>query len=141
MFYTLQKPTTPVWAKTVIIVALGYFIFPIDLIPDLVPGGYTDDFSGLFGALITVSMFIDEEVNNLQQALIGTSSDDLKEIESATESLEKEILKQDDFIQINELSASAIGISTAFRIRKGFKTCIGGCCWDYCCYFYSSRLV
>jgi uncharacterized membrane protein YkvA (DUF1232 family) len=109
LFYTLQKPTTPVWAKTVIIVALGYFIFPIDLIPDLVPGGYTDDFSGLFGALITVSMFIDEEVNNLQQALIGTSSDDLKEIESATESLEKEILKQDDFIQINELSASAIG--------------------------------
>ncbi|MFJ7993273.1 hypothetical protein ACIQY5_13960 [Peribacillus frigoritolerans] len=49
------------------------------------------------------------EVNNLQQALIGISSDDLKEIESATESLEKEILKQDDFIQINELSASAIG--------------------------------
>ncbi|WP_350302208.1 hypothetical protein [Peribacillus frigoritolerans] len=49
------------------------------------------------------------EVNNLQQALIGISSDDLKEIESATASLEKEILKQDDFIQINELSASAIG--------------------------------
>nr|WP_318262399.1 DUF1232 domain-containing protein [Peribacillus simplex] len=41
---------------------MGYFILPIDLIPDLVPGGYTEDFSGLFGALITVSMFIDEEV-------------------------------------------------------------------------------
>ncbi|MGG1486946.1 DUF1232 domain-containing protein [Peribacillus castrilensis] len=62
MFYTLQKPTTPVWAKTVIVGALGYFILPIDLIPDLIPGGYTDDFSGLFGALVTVSMFIDEEV-------------------------------------------------------------------------------
>ncbi|MBT2605311.1 DUF1232 domain-containing protein [Bacillus sp. ISL-53] len=32
LFYTLQKPTTPVWAKTVIIGALGYFILPIDLI-------------------------------------------------------------------------------------------------------------
>ncbi|PEO50494.1 hypothetical protein CN563_02685 [Bacillus sp. AFS026049] len=33
LFYTLQKPTTPVWAKTVIVGALGYFILPIDLIP------------------------------------------------------------------------------------------------------------
>ncbi len=62
LFYTLKKPETPAWAKTVIIGALGYFILPIDLIPDLLPGGYTDDFSGLFGALVTVSMFIDEEV-------------------------------------------------------------------------------
>ena len=71
LFYTLQKPTTPVWAKTVIIGALGYFILPIDLIPDLVPGGYTDDFSGLFGALITVSMFIDEEVKLNAKERIG----------------------------------------------------------------------
>ncbi|MDF2000498.1 YkvA family protein [Peribacillus frigoritolerans] len=71
LFYTLQKPTTPGWAKTVIIGALGYFILPIDLIPDLVPGGYTDDFSGLFGALITVSMFIDEEVKLKAKERIG----------------------------------------------------------------------
>ncbi|MGJ3196969.1 DUF1232 domain-containing protein [Peribacillus castrilensis] len=44
MFYTLQKPTTPAWAKTVIVGALGYFILPIDLIPDLIPGGYTEEF-------------------------------------------------------------------------------------------------
>ncbi|WP_353957785.1 DUF1232 domain-containing protein [Peribacillus sp. NJ4] len=62
MFYTLQKPATPVWSKSVIIGALGYLILPIDLIPDLLPGGYTDDLSGLFGALVTVSIFIDEEV-------------------------------------------------------------------------------
>lgn len=62
LFYTLQKKETPMWAKTVIIGALGYFIFPIDLIPDLAPGGYTDDFGSMFGALVTVAMFIDESV-------------------------------------------------------------------------------
>ena len=71
LFYTLQKPTTPVWAKTVIIGALGYFILPIDLIPDLVQGGYTDDFSGLFGTLITVSMFFDEEVKLNEKKELG----------------------------------------------------------------------
>ncbi|MCK1983195.1 MULTISPECIES: hypothetical protein [Peribacillus] len=49
------------------------------------------------------------EINNLQQALIETSSDDLKEIESESELLEKEILKKDDVIQIDELTASARG--------------------------------
>jgi uncharacterized membrane protein YkvA (DUF1232 family) len=70
LFYTLKKPETPIWAKSVIIGALGYFILPIDLIPDLVPGGYTDDFSGLFGALLTVSMFIDEESKSLAKERI-----------------------------------------------------------------------
>ncbi|MFJ7366791.1 hypothetical protein ACIQWQ_22115 [Peribacillus frigoritolerans] len=59
--------------------------------------------------MITVSMFIDEEVKLNAKERLGISSDDLKEIERATESLEKEILKQDDFIQINELLVSAIG--------------------------------
>lgn len=62
LFYTLQKKETPLWAKTVIIGALGYFIFPVDLIPDIAPGGYVDDFGGMIGALATVAMYIDEEV-------------------------------------------------------------------------------
>lgn len=63
LYYTLQKPTTPAWAKTVIIGALGYFILPFDLIPDITPGiGYGDDLSALAGALLSVAMFIDEDV-------------------------------------------------------------------------------
>ena len=63
LFYTLQKPTTPVWAKSMIIGALGYFILPLDFIPDFVPFiGYTDDFSALAGALIAVAMYVDDEV-------------------------------------------------------------------------------
>lgn len=61
LFYTLQKQHIPVWAKTTILGALGYFICPIDAIPDLTPVfGYCDDLSALTFALVTVCMFIDE---------------------------------------------------------------------------------
>lgn len=63
LYYTLKKPSTPPWAKTAIIGALGYFIFPIDLIPDILPGvGYVDDLSVMAAALATVAAYIDDEV-------------------------------------------------------------------------------
>ncbi len=62
LFYTLQKSTTPAWVKTVIIGALGYFIFPIDLIPDFIPiAGYTDDYGVLIAALGVTAFYIDAE--------------------------------------------------------------------------------
>jgi uncharacterized membrane protein YkvA (DUF1232 family) len=63
LYYTLQKSSTPVWAKSMIIGALGYFIFPIDFIPDFIPFvGYADDFSALAGVLVAVALFVDEDV-------------------------------------------------------------------------------
>jgi len=68
LYYTLQKPTTPVWAKSMIIGALGYFILPLDFIPDFIPFvGYTDDLSALAGALVAVAMYVDEEVKRKSQ--------------------------------------------------------------------------
>lgn len=62
LFYTLQKTTTPGWAKGTIIATLGYFISPIDAIPDLTPvAGYADDFGAIILALAAVAMFIDED--------------------------------------------------------------------------------
>ena len=44
LYYAAQNPQTPAWAKTTIYGALGYFILPIDAIPDVLPAaGYTDD--------------------------------------------------------------------------------------------------
>src|SRR3546814_8924464 len=44
LYYAVQNEHTPKWAKRVIYGALGYFIFPLDAIPDLAPLiGYTDD--------------------------------------------------------------------------------------------------
>lgn len=68
LYYTLQKENVPLKAKAVIVGALGYFIAPFDLIPDLLPMiGYTDDFGALMMALATVSMYIDDVVKNKAQ--------------------------------------------------------------------------
>ncbi|TRZ36803.1 DUF1232 domain-containing protein [Niallia circulans] len=62
LYFTLKKPDVPVRAKTTIIGALGYFILPVDLIPDMAVGiGFTDDLGALGIALIQVAMYIDED--------------------------------------------------------------------------------
>ena len=43
--------------------ALGYFILPIDLIPDFIPVvGYADDLTALYVALRKVTSYIDNEI-------------------------------------------------------------------------------
>ena len=65
LFYTFKKTTTPRWAKTAIIGSLGYFISPLDAIPDIIPAmGYTDDLGVLILAIGTVCMFIDDKVKH-----------------------------------------------------------------------------
>lgn len=65
LYFTLQKPEVPAKTKAIIIGALGYFILPIDLIPDVAAGiGFTDDLGALGVALLQVAMYIDEDVKN-----------------------------------------------------------------------------
>lgn len=45
LYYALMEGDLSMKEKSIIIGALGYFILPIDLIPDLLPLGYTDDLS------------------------------------------------------------------------------------------------
>ncbi len=62
LFYTLQQKETPMKAKSVIVGALGYFIFPMDLIPDFIPiVGFSDDLTALAGALVMVAMHVNED--------------------------------------------------------------------------------
>ncbi|WP_246041681.1 YkvA family protein [Robertmurraya kyonggiensis] len=69
LFYTLQKPDLPKKARVTILAALGYFILPVDLIPDLAVGiGFTDDLGALGVALIQVAMHIDDEVKQKAKA-------------------------------------------------------------------------
>lgn len=59
LYYVLQSPTTPVWAKRVIVGALAYFLLPIDLVTDLAPlVGFSDDLSVLLLAVGTVAAHI-----------------------------------------------------------------------------------
>jgi uncharacterized membrane protein YkvA (DUF1232 family) len=63
LYYALQSPATPVWAKAVIVAALGYFISPIDVVPDFLPVvGYADDLGVLVAAVGTVATYITPEI-------------------------------------------------------------------------------
>jgi uncharacterized membrane protein YkvA (DUF1232 family) len=72
LFFALQNPLTPAWAKAIIIGALGYFILPMDLIADILPGGYADDGGALIGALLTVALYIDDDVKRKAKERIAT---------------------------------------------------------------------
>ncbi len=62
LFFCLKDPATPAWAKSVILGALGYLIFPMDFIPDAIVGpGFTDDWSVILGAMAAVVTHIKDE--------------------------------------------------------------------------------
>lgn len=66
LYYTSRDPDTPKWAKSVIYTALGYFILPIDWIPDIAPvAGYTDDLAVILSAFAVISAHIKEEHKEL----------------------------------------------------------------------------
>jgi len=61
-FYCATDPKTPARAKGVILAALGYFVLPIDIIPDfLVVAGFTDDVAVLAAALKMISVHITDK--------------------------------------------------------------------------------
>ena len=63
LFYAAKKETTPAWAKGVILGALGYFILPVDLIPDVMPVvGFTDDLGVLLAAIAAVAIYVTPDV-------------------------------------------------------------------------------
>ena len=63
LYYAAQQPNTPLWAKTAIYGALGYFISPIDAIPDITPVvGDADDLAVLAAAGAPVATSIPADV-------------------------------------------------------------------------------
>ena len=62
LFYALDNPSMPLKTKMVIYGALGYFISPIDVIPDFIPVvGFTDDIGVLAAAVVMAASYIDAE--------------------------------------------------------------------------------
>jgi uncharacterized membrane protein YkvA (DUF1232 family) len=59
LYFTAESKDVPHWARAVIYGALGYFIAPLDAIPDLTPiVGYTDDLGVLVAALAAVMAYV-----------------------------------------------------------------------------------
>ena len=63
LYYELTDPNVSPKEKAIIIGALGYFILPIDLIPDAIPVlGFTDDLAALMAAYSYVKGHLTPEV-------------------------------------------------------------------------------
>ena len=63
LYYILKSPSVPKGDKTVIYGALGYFILPLDLLPDFIPMvGFSDDLSAVIWALHTVWKNVTPEI-------------------------------------------------------------------------------
>lgn len=87
LYYAYRRKETPTWARSVVLGALGYFLAPIDLIPDLTPFlGYTDDMGVLALGLATIAGYINEEVKVKARAKLymwfgAKEQDDIQEID------------------------------------------------------------
>ena len=63
LFYVFKSPKTGIRQKALICGALGYLIFPADLIPDVfIPVGFTDDIAVLLYAMHLVQKEITPEI-------------------------------------------------------------------------------
>lgn len=62
LYYSAQDPDTPAWARSTVYASLGYFITPLDAIPDLSPLiGYSDDLGVLVAATAAIAAYIKQE--------------------------------------------------------------------------------
>ncbi len=63
LYNTLQRKDIPPKEKSIISGALGYFILPLDALPDITPiVGYSDDIFALGMAILKVMPYIDDEM-------------------------------------------------------------------------------
>ena len=63
MFFAFRRKGIPIYARSIIIGALGYFLALFDAIPDLSPVvGYTDDLGVLSFGLVTIAAYINDDV-------------------------------------------------------------------------------
>ena len=64
LYYIVTDEKTSVKNKAIAIAALGYFISPVDAIPDFIPGvGYLDDLGVVVAALTALSSSITDEIS------------------------------------------------------------------------------
>ena len=72
LYYLSKSPACPLRIKAAIISALGYFISPIDLIPDITPiAGYSDDIVAVSIALAMAQAYITDDIRqNAKNSLV-----------------------------------------------------------------------
>ncbi|MGB3622887.1 MAG: YkvA family protein [Ketobacter sp.] len=81
LYYLAKSPNVPVWTKTAIFAALGYFLVTPDAIPDITPVlGFTDDLAVLTTVLSSLSVYITPEIRlKVSQRLRGWFGDSVQD--------------------------------------------------------------
>lgn len=65
LYYAAKSPDVPKSSKMIIVGALSYLIFPVDLIPDFIPVvGLADDSAAIATAVYKISQHIDGKIEN-----------------------------------------------------------------------------
>ena len=90
LYYVLKDKNTPIEHKTIILGALGYFILPLDLLPDLIPVfGFTDDLAAIIACIRSVKANITPAI---RQKAAQKLADWFTDIEySKVENIDKDI--------------------------------------------------
>ncbi len=82
LFYTAKDPAVPKSSKMIILGALGYLIFPVDLIPDFIPVvGLADDATVIAAAVYKVFQHIDDDIKNKAKQKLNEIFGDTSETE------------------------------------------------------------
>lgn len=72
LYYVMKDPLTPQGDRLKIIGSLGYFILPLDIIPDWIPVvGYTDDLAVLTWVLYEIAKNVTPQVKENAKAKLG----------------------------------------------------------------------
>ncbi len=79
LFYVAQNPKVPMKIRAAVIAPLGYFISPVDLIPDIMPVvGFSDDAAIIAGAIMIAQFYINDDIRekakNTIRKLFGDSA-------------------------------------------------------------------
>ena len=68
LFYVAKDPNVPMKIRAAMVAPLGYFISPVDLIPDLMPVvGYSDDAAVIAMAIGIAHFYINDEIRQKAQ--------------------------------------------------------------------------
>lgn len=85
-YLTFKDPKVSYRQKAILLGSLAYLLSPIDAIPDLLPGGFTDDMSVLLGALFSAGLIGKEHLRQCREKreLVNSSEESNESIKTTT---------------------------------------------------------
>ena len=84
-YYCAMDPTTPLKVRATLLGALGYFVLPLDSVPDFLMGfGYTDDATVLLAAISMVAAHITDRHRETAQDTLAETLELVPENDSQT---------------------------------------------------------